>query len=125
MEFLARVLYKGMARMQSLNLGATLAGPSPTTEVGRHCPQPSAPTPEQVFHEFAPRVYSLALRMLGHSADAEDATQEVLLQVIRKIGSFRGDSALSTWLHRLTVNAALAHRRRQARHPARPGDHLF
>jgi RNA polymerase sigma-70 factor (ECF subfamily) len=51
--------------------------------------------------------------MLGNETDAEDVTQEVLLQVIRKLGTFRGESSLSTWLHRITVNAALALRRRR------------
>ena len=81
----------------------------------------SAWTAEQVFHAYAPRVYSVAMRMLGNTADAEDVTQEVLLQVVRKLGTFRGKSSLATWLHRVTVNAALAHRRRQAR---RPEQHL-
>jgi len=69
---------------------------------------------EQVFREYAPRIYSLALRLLGNEADAEDVTQEVLLQLIRKLDTFRGDSALPTWLHRVTVNAALMHRRNRA-----------
>ncbi len=73
-------------------------------------------TPEQVFREYAPRIYNLARRMLGSDADAEDVTQDVLLQVVRKLDTFRGESALSTWLHRLTVNAALAHRRKRAVH---------
>jgi len=71
-------------------------------------------TAEQVFRRYAPRIYSLALRMLGNEADAEDVTQDVLLQVIRKLDTFRGESAFPTWLHRVTVNAALAHRRRRA-----------
>src|SRR4029077_8617675 len=74
----------------------------------------SALTPERVFKDYAPRVYNLARRMLGNDADAEDVTQDVLLQVVRKLDTFRGDSALSTWLHRVTVNAALAHRRKRA-----------
>jgi RNA polymerase sigma-70 factor (ECF subfamily) len=57
--------------------------------------------------------------MLGNDADAEDVTQDVLLQVVRKLHTFRGDAELSTWLHRVTVNAALGHRRRQARRPER------
>jgi RNA polymerase sigma-70 factor (ECF subfamily) len=81
----------------------------------------SAWTAEQVFHAYAPRVYSLARRMLSNDADAEDVTQDVLLQVVRKLDTFRGDAELATWLHRVTVNAALAHRRRQAR---RPEQHL-
>jgi len=71
-------------------------------------------TAERVFREFAPRVYHLARRMLGNDADAEDVTQDVLLQVVRKLDTFRGDSAFPTWLHRVTVNAALAHRRKRA-----------
>ncbi len=72
-------------------------------------------TPELVFREHAPRVYNLARRMLGNDADAEDVTQDVLLQVVRKLDTFRGDAALPTWLHRVTVNAALAARRKRAR----------
>jgi RNA polymerase sigma-70 factor (ECF subfamily) len=71
-------------------------------------------TAEQVFRDYAPRVYNLARRMLGNDADAEDVTQDVLLQVVRKLDTFRGDSAFPTWLHRVTVNAALAHRRKRA-----------
>jgi RNA polymerase sigma-70 factor (ECF subfamily) len=73
------------------------------------------PTPESIFAEYAPRVYSLARRMLGNDADAEDVTQDVLLQVVRKLSSFRGEADVGTWLHRITVNAALAHRGRRAR----------
>src|SRR6476659_8640364 len=76
--------------------------------------QASAVTPEQVFRDHAPRIYHLARRMLGNDADAEDVTQEVLLQVVRKLDTFRGDSSLPTWLHRVTVNAALGHRRKRA-----------
>jgi RNA polymerase sigma-70 factor, ECF subfamily len=72
-------------------------------------------TPERVFREYAPRVYALARRMLGNDADAEDVTQDVLVQVIRKIDTFRGDADIFTWLHRVTVNAALAHRAKRAR----------
>ena len=74
----------------------------------------TSPTPELVFREHAPRIYNLARRMLGSDSDAEDVTQDVLVQVIRNLGNFRGDSALSTWLHRITVNAALAHRHKRA-----------
>src|SRR6266481_6449270 len=71
-------------------------------------------TPETIFRDYAPRIYHIARRMLGNDADAEDVTQDVLLQVIRKLDTFRGDSQLSTWLHRVTVNAALAHRQKRA-----------
>jgi RNA polymerase sigma-70 factor (ECF subfamily) len=72
------------------------------------------PTPERVFREYGPRIYNLARRMLSSDADAEDVTQDVLLQVVRKLDTFRGEAALPTWLHRITVNAALAHRRQRA-----------
>ena len=72
-------------------------------------------TPEQVFRDHAPRVYNLARRMLGNDADADDVTQDVLMQVVRKLDTFRGEAALPTWLHRVTVNAALAHRKKRAR----------
>jgi len=71
-------------------------------------------TAEKIFDEYAPRVYHLARRLLGNAADAEDVTQDVFLQVIRKLPTFRGEAAFSTWLHRVTVNAALAFRRKRA-----------
>ena len=74
----------------------------------------TALTPEEVFRQYAPRIYTLARRMLGNEADAEDVTQEVLLQVVRNLSTFRGESSLPTWLHRVTVNAALAYRRKRA-----------
>jgi RNA polymerase sigma-70 factor (ECF subfamily) len=73
-----------------------------------------AVTAETVHRDYGPRVYSVAWRMLANDADAEDVTQDVLLQVVRKLDTFRGESSLATWLHRITVNAALAHRRKLA-----------
>lgn len=60
------------------------------------------------------RVYSLCLRMTGNTAEAEDLAQEAFLQLFRKIGTFRGESAFSTWLHRLSVNVVLMHLRRKS-----------
>src|SRR5580765_2066154 len=92
-------------------------------------PPPEVLTPELVFRGYAPRIYNLARRMLGNDADAEDVTQDVLLQVVRKLDTFRGESAFPTWLHRVTVNAALAHRRKRANRQQRqthdPLDTLF
>ncbi len=78
------------------------------------------PTPEEIVREYAPRVYGLARRLLGNAADAEDVTQDVFLQVVRKLPTFRGDAAFSTWLYRVTVNAALAYRRKRALREAVP-----
>lgn len=74
----------------------------------------SRPSVEEVFRQYAPRIYQLARRILGNETDAQDVTQDVMLQVLRKLDTFRGDSSFPTWLHRVTVNAALAHRRRRA-----------
>ena len=71
-------------------------------------------TAEQVYHAYGPRIYSMARRMVSNEKDAEDVTQDVFLQVVRKLPSFRGESAFPTWLHRVTVNAALAYRRKRA-----------
>ena len=59
------------------------------------------------------RVYSLCLRMTSNTAEAEDLTQEAFLQLFRKISTFRGESAFSTWLHRLAVNVVLMHLRKK------------
>src|SRR5262249_26854360 len=71
-------------------------------------------TPEQVLRDYAPRIYSVAYRLLNNEADAEDVTQDVLLQVVRKLDTFRGESSFPPWLYRVTVNAALAFRRKRA-----------
>jgi RNA polymerase sigma-70 factor (ECF subfamily) len=62
---------------------------------------------ERLYRLHSRRVYSVVLRMVGNTAEAEDLTQEAFLQLFRKIHTFRGDSAFSTWLHRLTVNVVL------------------
>jgi RNA polymerase sigma-70 factor, ECF subfamily len=59
------------------------------------------------------RIYSLCLRMVGNVAEAEDLTQEAFLQLHRKIATFRGDSAFSTWLHRLAINVVLMQLRKR------------
>ena len=68
---------------------------------------------EALFLQHRQRVYSLCLRMIGNPADAEELTQEAFLQVFRKIGTFRGEAAFSTWLHRLTVNVVLMRLRKK------------
>ena len=72
------------------------------------------PAFELIYERYHRRTYSLCLRMTSSQTEAEDLTQEVFIQLFRKIGSFRGDSAFSTWLHRLTVNQVLMHFRRRS-----------
>ena len=69
---------------------------------------------EIIYQRYHRRTYSLTMRMTNNTSEAEDLTQEVFIQLFRKAGSFRGDSAFSTWLHRLTVNQVLMHFRRRS-----------
>lgn len=62
---------------------------------------------EELYKRHASRVYTVAYRMTGSAADAEDLVQDIFLQVYRHLDAFRGDAALGTWLHRLAVNACL------------------
>ena len=103
--------------------------PDPADDAAAPSPDDGPVTPETVFRDYAPRIFHIARRMLGNDADAEDVTQDVLVQVIRKLDTFRGDAQLTTWLHRVTVNAALAaHRQkratRQKRETGEPVDEL-
>jgi RNA polymerase sigma-70 factor, ECF subfamily len=69
---------------------------------------------EFLYQLHGRRVYALCLRMVGNPADAEDLMQEAFLQLFRKIGTFRGESAFSTWLHRMTVNVVLMRLRKKS-----------
>ena len=71
---------------------------------------------ELLYESYCRRVYGLCLRLAGNPTEAEDLTQEVFLQLFRKIHTFRGESRFSTWLHRLTVNIAFM-RLRKKRYP--------
>jgi RNA polymerase sigma-70 factor, ECF subfamily len=62
---------------------------------------------EHIYQSYSRRVYALCLRMVGNTAEAEDLTQEAFVTVLRKIQTFRGESAFSTWLHRIAVNLVL------------------
>ena len=69
---------------------------------------------DELYRKHYRRVYSICLRMTGNIAEAEDLTQEVFIQLNRKLSSFRGESAFTTWLHRLTVNQVLMHFRKRS-----------
>jgi RNA polymerase sigma-70 factor (ECF subfamily) len=68
---------------------------------------------EYLYKAYCRRVYGVCLRMIKNPAEAEDLTQQAFLQLFRKIGTFRGESSFSTWLHRVTVNIVLMHLRRK------------
>jgi RNA polymerase sigma-70 factor (ECF subfamily) len=69
---------------------------------------------QALYDKHKRRVYSLCLRMTANTAEAEDLAQEAFLQLFRKITTFRGESAFSTWLHRLSVNVVLMHLRKKS-----------
>jgi RNA polymerase sigma-70 factor, ECF subfamily len=68
----------------------------------------------QLFHAHKAKIYSICLRMTNNTAQAEDLTQDAFLQVFRKLSTFKGNSALSTWLYRIAVNTVLMHFRKKA-----------
>jgi len=69
---------------------------------------------EFLYQLHSRRVYAVCLRMVGNTAEAEDLTQEAFLLLLRKIHTFRGESAFSTWLHRLAVNLVLMRLRKKS-----------
>ena len=69
---------------------------------------------ESLYHRHKRHVYTLCLRNTQNTAEAEDLTQEVFPQLFRKVATFRGESAFSTWLHRVAVNVALMHLRKKS-----------
>ena len=74
---------------------------------------------EELYKLHHRRVYAVCLRMTGNTAEAEDLSQEVFVQVFRKLDTFRGESAFTTWLHRLTINHVLMHFRKNRRRKER------
>jgi RNA polymerase sigma-70 factor (ECF subfamily) len=75
---------------------------------------------QELYQTHHRRVYSICLRMTRDISEAEDLTQEVFVHLFRTIGSFRGESAFTTWLHRLTVNHVLMHFRKRKVRAVRP-----
>ncbi|HNV02627.1 MAG TPA: RNA polymerase sigma factor [Vicinamibacterales bacterium] len=80
-------------------------------ELAARCRRGEAGAFEELYKRHGRRVYTLAYRMTGSAADAEDLTQDVFLRAHRRLDSYRGEAALGSWLHRLTVNACLDYAR--------------
>jgi RNA polymerase sigma-70 factor (ECF subfamily) len=85
-------------------------------------PAEGVPDFDELYRQFRGKVFSTACRMVSNRADAEDITQDVFIKVFRKLGQFRGDAKLSTWIYRITVNACLDFRRRRRRRETVPLD---
>ncbi|MBA3396416.1 MAG: sigma-70 family RNA polymerase sigma factor [Deltaproteobacteria bacterium] len=78
------------------------------------CRRGEARAMERLYHQYKRRVFGMAHRIVGAS-DAEEVAQEVFVRIFRALANFRGDSALSTWIYRLTVNASLSHLAKRGR----------
>ena len=87
---------------------------SPVSETIRLAQQGDAGAFEIIYQQHSRRVYALCLRMLRDPIEAEDLVQDVFMLLFRKIHSFRGESAFSTWLHRLAVNLVLMRLRKKS-----------
>jgi len=91
----------------------SLPGSSASAELVARAQRGDESAFETLFRQNKQRVYALCLRMIGNTAEAEELTQEAFLQVFRKLHTFRGESAFSTWLHRLSVNTVLMRLRKK------------
>lgn len=80
-------------------------------DLAARCRRDEAGAFEELYRQHGRRVYTVAYRMTGSAADAEDLTQEVFLLAFRRIGGYRGEAALGTWLHRMAVNTCLDYAR--------------
>jgi RNA polymerase sigma-70 factor (ECF subfamily) len=103
-----------VALIQAPAIEESIDSSAPDLELCKLAADGNLPTFELIYQRYHRRTYSLCLRMTNSQTEAEDLTQEVFIQLFRKVGSFRGDSAFSTWLHRLTINQVLMHFRRRS-----------
>jgi RNA polymerase sigma-70 factor, ECF subfamily len=87
---------------------------SPMMDAIRLAQQGNAGAFELIYQQHSRRVYALCLRMVRDPIEAQDLVQDVFMRVFRKIQTFRGESAFSTWLHRLAANVVLMHLRRKS-----------
>lgn len=97
----------------------TEATPGVVNETVRRAQQGDQTAFRTLYQEHVGRVYALCLRLSGNAGDAEEHAQDVFVRVWERLGSFRGESAFSTWLHRLTVNVVLHARRTAGRRTSR------
>ncbi|HTV54202.1 MAG TPA: sigma-70 family RNA polymerase sigma factor [Terriglobia bacterium] len=107
-----------VSRNESRSNGAAAAPKSPELTLVQRAQRGDEEAFSILFQTHKKRVYSVCLLMTKDVAEAEDLTQEAFLQVFRSVGSFRGDSAFSTWLYRVAVNTVLMKLRRRKSPPA-------
>ncbi len=100
--------------MKPSNVTGTASPRQDDLALAERCRQGELGAFEELYRTHAGRLHSLAFRMVGNAADAEDLLQEIFLSAHRKLESFRGESTLGTWLYRLAVNLCLDYLRSRA-----------
>ena len=98
--------------------------PAMDLELAQRCGQGDPDAFEQLYRAHAGKLYTLIVRMVASAETAEDLLQEVFLNAYRKIGNFRGDSSLGTWLYRMAVNHCLDYLRGRQNKMARTTDSI-
>jgi len=93
-------------------------GPPSDTELLRRHVAGDSEAFGELFRRHRDRLWAVALRTVGDPEEAGDALQDAMISAFRRAGDFRGDSAVTTWLHRIVVNACLDRLRRKAARPA-------
>lgn len=102
---------------------AETSQPATDLELARAASEGDRSAFEILYQRHYRRVYSICMRMTSSPAEAEDLTQDVFIQLFRRVGSYRGEAAFSTWLHRLTVNQVLMRfRKRDLQFETKVGD---
>jgi RNA polymerase sigma-70 factor, ECF subfamily len=99
--------------MHEKESGGGIRKTSPEAETIRRAQNGDTKAFDSIYQQHSPRVYGLCLRMVKNPADAEDLTQDAFLLVLQKLHTFRGESAFSTWLHRVVINTVLMYLRKK------------
>ena len=110
----SRVVHEDSSNQRSASLQPIESGELCEAEAIRRAKDGDAAAFQSLYRLHCRRVYAVCLRMAGDTTEAEDLTQEAFLLLFRKIHTFRGESAFSTWLHRLVVNVVLMHFRKKS-----------
>src|SRR5512141_23724 len=111
-------------RVVQLSEAGAMQGRAVDAALAERCRRGELDAFEDLYRQHATRLYNLSVRMLGNAADAEDAVQDTFLVAHRRLDSFRGDSALGTWLYRLAVNQCIDRLRSRSTRDLRATDSI-
>jgi len=86
------------------------------SELVKRCKEGEQKSFKELFDMYKDKVFSTAVRMLGNSQDAEDTTQDIFIKIFKNINNYRGDSSLSTWIYKVTINTCLDNLKKRKKH---------